>query len=156
MNTIATTLDQLAERILQVDETLRLQAAHAVNCMLTARNWFIGFYIVEFEQHGDNRAQYGERLLKTLAKRINRKGMNDRRLREYRQFYRTYPYLFEEIHAYLIQNTQLTELQSLTAKSQPTIARPVLGNEIWRSATAKLSTTELSPWQTTPNRLFHR
>ena len=43
------TLDQLADRILLVDETLRQQAAHAVNCMLTARNWFIGFYIVEFE-----------------------------------------------------------------------------------------------------------
>ena len=69
----AITLDQLADRIVQVDETLRQQTAHAVNCMLTARNWFIGFYIVEFEQHGADRAQYGELLLKTLAKRINRK-----------------------------------------------------------------------------------
>lgn len=76
----AMTLGQLADRIVQVDEFLRQQAAHAVNCMLTARNWFIGFYIVEFEQHGADRAQYGEQLLKTLAKQINRKGMTWRRL----------------------------------------------------------------------------
>ncbi len=91
------TLGQLADRIVQVDETLRQQAAHAVNCMLTARNWFIGLYIVEFEQHGADRAQYGEQLLKTLAKRINRKGMTWRRLYEYRTFYNVYPQLQSEI-----------------------------------------------------------
>jgi len=32
------TFDQLADRIVLVDENLRQQAAHAVNCMLTARN----------------------------------------------------------------------------------------------------------------------
>ena len=35
---VTMTLDQLADRILFVDETFRQQAAHAVNCMLTARN----------------------------------------------------------------------------------------------------------------------
>lgn len=61
---VAVTIDQLADRIVLVDKTLRQQVAHAVNCMLTARNWFIGFFIVEFEQHGADRAQYGEQLLK--------------------------------------------------------------------------------------------
>ena len=46
------TLDQLADRIQIVDDTLRQQTAHAVNCMLTARNWLIGCYIVEYEQKG--------------------------------------------------------------------------------------------------------
>lgn len=64
-STNAITFDQLADRIILVDKSLRQQAAHAVNCMLTARNWFIGCYIVEFEQHGADRAQYGEQLLKT-------------------------------------------------------------------------------------------
>ena len=94
---VAMTLDQLADRILFVDETFRQQAAHAVNCMLTARNWFIGFYIVEFEQHGADRAQYGEQLLKTLAKRINRKGMDWRSLYDFRTFYNVYPQLQSEI-----------------------------------------------------------
>lgn len=69
------TFDRLAGHIELVDDTLRQQAAHAVNCMLTARNWLIGCYILEYEQKGADRAQYGEQLLKTLAQRINRKGM---------------------------------------------------------------------------------
>ena len=44
------TIDRLADRIQIVDDTLRQQTAHAVNCMLTARNWLIGCYIVEYEQ----------------------------------------------------------------------------------------------------------
>lgn len=160
---MAMTIEQLADRIALVDETLRQQAAHAVNCMLTARNWFIGFYIVEFEQHGANRAQYGEQLLKTLAKRINRKGMSDRRLREYRQFYCTYPYIGQEIVSYLkpqvenilqpaiakLPDPKTSKLRSLTAKSSS-------ATEIWRSATAKFAPVQLEAWQTTPDRLFHR
>ena len=91
------TLEQLADRIQIVDDTLRQQTAHAVNCMLTARNWLIGCYIVEYEQKGADRAQYGEQLLKTLAHRINRKGMNWRRLYEFRGFYTSYPQLYMEI-----------------------------------------------------------
>lgn len=58
-----------------LEKALRQQVAYAVNCMLTARYWFIGFFIVEFERHGADRAQYVEQLLKVLAKRINRRGM---------------------------------------------------------------------------------
>ena len=116
------TLGQLADRIVQVDETLRQQAAHAVNCMLTARNWFIGLYIVEFEQHGADRAQYGEQLLKTLAKRINRKGMTWRRLYEYRTFYNVYPQLQSEILSYLQSQMQRpTELPAKKLRSLPAI-----------------------------------
>lgn len=152
----AITFDQLADRIILVDESLRQQVAHAVNCMLTARNWFIGCYIVEFEQHGADRAQYGEQLLKTLAKRINRKGMNDRRLREYRQFYRTYPYIIGEIQNYLLQQPQPKKLQPATAKSKASLPAVTAESEIWRSATAKSNQMQPEPWQTVPNHIFHR
>jgi hypothetical protein len=42
-------------------------AARAVNRHLTLRNWFIGAYIVEFEQNGEDRASYGQELLPRLA-----------------------------------------------------------------------------------------
>jgi len=35
--------------------------------MLTIRNWLIGYYIVEFEQNGKDRAEYGISLLKSIA-----------------------------------------------------------------------------------------
>ena len=40
------------------------------------RNWLIGFYIVEFEQNGEDRAKYGEFLLKNLEQKVNLKGLN--------------------------------------------------------------------------------
>ena len=43
--------------------------------MQTMRNWLIGYYIVEYEQHGKDRAEYGTQLLKKLEERVNRKGM---------------------------------------------------------------------------------
>mgnify|MGYP000661378864 CR=1 FL=1 len=36
----------------------------------------MGCYIVEFEQNGEDRAAYGEQLLKKLEKRLNTKGLN--------------------------------------------------------------------------------
>lgn len=39
------------------------------------RNWLIGFYIVEFEQNGEDRAKYGEFLLKNFKQKVNLKGL---------------------------------------------------------------------------------
>lgn len=41
----------------------------------------MGFYIVEFEQNGEERAAYGEQLLKKLEQRLKTKGLNERRFR---------------------------------------------------------------------------
>lgn len=68
-----------------------------MNLSLTCRNWLMGHYIVEFEQNGTDRAQYGEQLLKKLEERINTKGISERRLREFRQFYLAYPQLGTEV-----------------------------------------------------------
>ena len=47
----------------------------------------MGCYIVEFEQNGEDRAAYGEQLLKKLEKQLNTKGLNKRRFREFRRLY---------------------------------------------------------------------
>ena len=41
--------ESLVSHIDTVQHALQAQAAHAVNLSLTARNWLIGYYIVEFE-----------------------------------------------------------------------------------------------------------
>ena len=48
--------DSLVNHIHSVQELFQAQAAHAVNHALTARNWLIGYNIVEFEQNGEDRA----------------------------------------------------------------------------------------------------
>ena len=73
--------ESLVEHISTIQNTLQAQAAHAVNLALTARNWLMGCYIVEFEQNGEDRAAYGEQLLKKLEQRLKTKGLNERRFR---------------------------------------------------------------------------
>ena len=73
--------ESLVQNINTVHESLQAHVAHAINLALTARNWLIGYYIVEFEQHGEDRAVYGEKLLKKLESRIMGKGMNERRFK---------------------------------------------------------------------------
>ena len=60
--------DRLVCNITNIQDVLQAQAAHAINTALTVRNWLIGYYIVEYEQNGEDRAQYGENLLNKLSK----------------------------------------------------------------------------------------
>ena len=146
----ANNFDRLVCNITSVQDVLQAQAAHAINLALTTRNWLIGYYIVEYEQNGEDRAQYGEQLLKKLAKRLERKGLGERRLYEFRQMYSTYPNLAMEVVAYLHgSNTNI--LRSATAKLQIESG----GSEKLRSATAKLS-ENTEAWATPPNKLFSR
>ena len=86
-------LEHLIGQIEFIDNQLRVEATKAVNRMLTIRNWLIGYYIVEFEQKGDDRAKYGSRLLSDIALQLkNIKGLDERGLRYIRQFYQTYDY----------------------------------------------------------------
>lgn len=108
--------DALIRNIDSVQNVLQAQAAHAVNLSLTARNWLVGCFIVEFEQHGEDRAEYGDNLLKRLAQRLNRRGLSERRLYEFRQTYIVYPQLGETIVGYIAGNNHQNILRTLTAK----------------------------------------
>ena len=129
--------ESLVGRINQVQDVLQAQAAHAVNLALTARNWLVGYYIVEFEQHGEDRAKYGDKLINRLAKEIGRRGFEPRRLREYRQVYIVYPQLGVAIESYLQKNSQWVFSSGVIP--------------IWQTASAKLE-----EWATPPDRLFYR
>ena len=147
--------ESLVGQIYQVQDLLQAQAAHAVNLSLTARNWLVGYYIVEYEQHGEDRAKYGDKLINRLAKEINRKGFEPRRLREYRQIYIVYPQLGIAIKSYLQKNSQWVSSSSVISIWQTASAKLQTSenqtDEIWRSASAKLE-----EWATPPDRLFYR
>lgn len=115
-------LNQLIEKIQQVDSNLTQQANKAVNQFLTIRNWLIGFYIVEFEQEGEDRAKYGGKLIKTLAKNLkeeNAKGMSYRNLNLFREFYKTFPEIVQSLTAQL-ENEPNGILQSVIAQLKNT------------------------------------
>ena len=81
----------LANNIQHVHDVTSTYAKGAVNQLLTVRNWAIGYYIVEFEQKGNDRAEYGSNLLNRLAETINVKGLDRTHLNLCRIFYLKYP-----------------------------------------------------------------
>lgn len=138
--------EALVKHISTIQSTLQAQAAHAVNLALTARNWLMGCYIVEFEQNGENRAAYGEQLLKKLEQRLNIKGLNERRFREFRRLYLVYPQLKEPIALYLTSQIRHTIYAEFT-------------DPIRRLATAESSQhiqSAQNKWSTPPEKLFNR
>ena len=72
----------------------RQRAYTAVNFAMVESYWLVGQQIVEHEQHGETRADYGKGVLKELAARLTTdfgKGFEERELRKIRQFYLTFP-----------------------------------------------------------------
>ena len=68
---------RLTHQIIDVSSYFRQSAVRAINTHLTLRNWIIGAYIVEYEQHGKDRAEYGENLLGELAAQIKTRGLSE-------------------------------------------------------------------------------
>lgn len=106
--------EQLVIIITNTHQQLQHSAVKAVNQCQSVRNWLMGFYIVEFEQNGEDRAQYGEQLLKKLEQRINQKGLNVTLFQRSRMFYAVYPQfsaLVEKIFTSSIYATLLPKLE---------------------------------------------
>lgn len=101
--------DHLSELVLQLHDSAYSATVKAINRFATIRNYVIGFYIVEYEQHGNDRAKYGDRLLKRLAESVNKRGINETILKNCRRFYLAYP----QIKVYLTAISPTASKKSL-------------------------------------------
>ena len=84
----------LFAEIREVLVTARRTAYKAVNFAMVTAYWNVGRLIVEDEQQGNTRAEYGKAILADLAKRLTDefgKGFDERELRRIRQFYLVFP-----------------------------------------------------------------
>ena len=80
-------------RIAEAIETARRHVAQTANLAMVMCYYQIGRMIVEDEQKGKPRAEYGEKTLQALSERLTErfgKGFSYRNLRLFRQFYQTY------------------------------------------------------------------
>lgn len=93
----------LVNSIQNTHSLLQQSAIKAINKHITIRNWLIGFYIIEYEQKGEDRAAYGENLLQKLSERLNKDGLSSRNLKLFRQFYQIYPQIRQTLTAQLQQ-----------------------------------------------------
>ncbi|HAH32037.1 MAG TPA: cytoplasmic protein [Elusimicrobia bacterium] len=97
----------LINLIVKTQANLQGRALQAVNQSLTIRNWLFGWYIVEYEQKGEDRAKYGKKLLVKLAlelKKKNIQGLSLRNLKLFRQFYFVYPSIGQTLSAQFINS----------------------------------------------------
>lgn len=91
-----TTINTVYDRIRRILESARSNVARTVNSTQVIANWLIGHEIVEGEQHGSKRAQYGKQLIEGLAARLKANygtGHSAQNLFYMKQFYLSYPSL---------------------------------------------------------------
>lgn len=112
----------VVNRIQETHCFLQEVAAKAVNTPVTIRNWLIGYYIVEFEQNGEDRAKYGDKLIRNLEKQLTDKGLNGisfTNLNTYRQFYLIYPEIIQTVSDKSIKNGNTRIGQTVSDKLVP-------------------------------------
>ena len=92
MNTPA--MPELLTAIRALLNQARTQLQQTVNHTMVQTYWHVGRLIVEHEQHGQKRAEYGQQQLKILSNQLTNefgKGFDERNLRYMRTFYLTFP-----------------------------------------------------------------
>src|SRR6266436_1194701 len=143
--------------IAELLEAARRTAARTLTALMTAAYWEIGRRIVEFEQGGEKRAEYGEGLLARLADDLTARfgrGFSRQNLQRFRLFYLSQP--AEKICSTLsskltggIGSTPSNELgeativQTLSAKSKVAKIRPT-PSDISQAPSGKSSLFALS------------
>ena len=87
-------MDVLYQDARQIIETARSNVVRSVDFCRVQMYWNLGKRIIEEEQQGKERADYGKYIIKNLSKRLTPEygsGFSVRQLEQGRQFYRTYP-----------------------------------------------------------------
>jgi len=136
--------DHLSDVVTQLHDSAYSATVKAINRFATVRNYVIGFYIVEYEQHGSDRAKYGDRLLKRLAERVNKRGINETLLKNSRNFYLAYP----QIKFYLEGKspTALDESSPIYATASNKLEKfPTASGELDRKSATLSHQLEISP-----------
>lgn len=114
---------QLLNDARQIIETARSNAYMAINVAMVQRNWLLGKRIAEEELKGENRAEYGTRVIADLSNALQTefgKGFTISNLYQYIQFYKTFPSIFyslSEKSSELWNNREQNILYSVSIKS---------------------------------------
>lgn len=90
--------DNILSDIQNIIETSQRQAYHAVDTILSQRNWLIGYRISEEEIDGSDRAEYGANIIKKLSKELTAqygKGYDRSNLYHCLRFYKEFPQIVD-------------------------------------------------------------
>lgn len=117
----SSSIETLVNSIKETNHYFLNKVQKQVNTALTLRNWIIGFYIVEYEQNGNDRAVYGQKLYKEIASNLNKAGINsirERHLYLCKDFYKAYSNILRTVSAksYLSDSYGVKFLKLLSEK----------------------------------------
>lgn len=139
----------LFQRIAQILESARAGVARTVNTTQVIANWLIGREIVEEEQQGAKRAEYGERLMHDLAARLHQDfgpGYGLANLKLFRQLYLAYPELVGLQKGYALRSLFQAEGSEIVDAARQISDAP-------RRKLEKSDAVRSQSWQ--PGRLHH-
>ncbi len=92
--------DDILSDMREIIESSQKTAYQAINTALVQRNWLIGYRIAIEVLSGDNRAEYGSEVIKSLSKALSAeygKGFTKSNLYNFYLFYKTYPEIFQTV-----------------------------------------------------------
>ena len=127
--------EKLVADVCSIIDSGRVKAYSAVNSAMMETYWCIGRRIVEEEQRGERRADYGKRLIAGLSAELTRrygKGFSARYLAYFRKFYLTVPDI--RILQTRLQNLRWSHVHRVLSVDDPTAARWYLetaSKEMW-------------------------
>lgn len=146
--------DGLVAHIQQTQDVLQNNARLVINRHVTAKAWLTGYYIVEYEQKGADRAKYGEQLLKKLAEKLkDKKTFSYRSLNIYRKFYLAYPALNDQIMHFVLSLPSI--VQTVSAQFQLSVNHGI-GKMQTVPAELPIATLVYKEIQTKPELLFNK
>jgi len=143
--------DALYARVRQILESAKLNVARSVNTTQVIANWLIGREIVEEEQNGKYRAEYGKRVIEALAGRLTKEfaaGYSAQNLFYMKQFHRAYPRLLsavEILHAVLGESAGNTRSKNrAVGRRQSDQLRSNTPSRILHAARGELNMAQIS------------
>lgn len=127
--------DTILSELVNLLESARRVSARAVNAVMTATYWEVGRRIVEYEQGGEQRAAYGEALLKRLAADLTArfgKGFSAVNLSQMRKFFQTWP------KEKIVQTVSEISAAEAPVQGRPNIFQTVSEKSVSESALSNL------------------
>ncbi|MFH1468150.1 MAG: PDDEXK nuclease domain-containing protein [Pseudomonadota bacterium] len=146
----------LVADIRSITASAQAAAARTVDRLHTLRSWLVGAWIIEYEQHGEDRAAYGDALIERLAEELQRddiRGLSARNLKNFRQLALTWPDLDpgRTVLTVLspIRQTPSAEFDALAIQQTPSAesALVVRATAGFPSLTARTPSLDRLPWQ---------
>ncbi|MBI4578982.1 MAG: DUF1016 domain-containing protein [Planctomycetes bacterium] len=132
--------DAILADVVGLLDSARHASARTVNTIMTATYWLIGRRIVEHEQAGGNRAEYGEALLKRLGADLTSRfgrGFAWRNLYQMRAFFKSYPDILQTLSTKSSPERAARKLQTAPAISTGSPIRQTPSEEFTLPALAE-------------------